>query len=124
LQTSSASIIAAGDVARHRQGADTIRIEHWVHAQRQGQVAAENMLGAGRVFDDPPFFWTHHYGLDLRFTGHAEGWDEVRLDGSLPAHDCTARFFRNGQLLAAASIGRDLENLVIEAELQQQPTAI
>jgi NADPH-dependent 2,4-dienoyl-CoA reductase/sulfur reductase-like enzyme/nitrite reductase/ring-hydroxylating ferredoxin subunit len=119
LQTSVAGIYAAGDVARYRHGAELVRIEHWVHAQRQGQAAAENMLGAGRVFDDVPFFWTHHYGLDIRYSGHAQGWDEVRIEGALAAHDCTARFFRKGELLAAASVGRDQENLAIEAELQR-----
>ena len=117
LQTSAAAIFAAGDVARYRHGSDLIRIEHWVHAQRQGQVAAANMLGADQVFDEVPFFWTHHYDLDLRYTGHAESWDEIRIDGALSARDCTARFFRDGKLLAAVSIGRDLENLSIEADL-------
>ena len=83
LRTSVADVYAAGDVARYRRGAEHVRIEHWVHAQRQGQVAAANLLGAGQAFDDVPFFWTHHYGLDLRYTGHADGWDEIRLDGDL-----------------------------------------
>lgn len=120
LQTSVAGIYAAGDVARYRHGTESIRVEHWVHAERQGQAAAENMLGAGRVFDDVPFFWTHHYGLDIRCSGHAQGWDEVRIEGALAAQDCTARFFRKGELLAAASVGRDQQNLAIEAELQRQ----
>ena len=123
LQTSVAGIYAAGDVARYRHGAELVRIEHWVHSQRQGQAAAENMLGADRVFDDVPFFWTHHYGLDIRYSGHAQGWYEVRIEGALAAQDCTARFFRKGELLAAASVGRDQENLVIEAELQRQPVS-
>jgi NADPH-dependent 2,4-dienoyl-CoA reductase/sulfur reductase-like enzyme/nitrite reductase/ring-hydroxylating ferredoxin subunit len=118
LQTSDPAIFAAGDVARYRCGAEHLRIEHWVHAQRQGQAAAANMLGAKRVFDDVPFFWTNHYGLDLRYTGHAADWDELRIDGSLTAHDCMARFFRAGKLLAAASIGRELENLAVEAKLR------
>jgi NADPH-dependent 2,4-dienoyl-CoA reductase/sulfur reductase-like enzyme/nitrite reductase/ring-hydroxylating ferredoxin subunit len=118
LRTSDPAIFAAGDVARYRRGAEQFRIEHWVHAQRQGQAAAANMLGADQAFDDVPFFWTNHYGLDLRYTGHASEWDELRIDGALLAHDCTARFFRAGKLLAAASIGRELENLAIEAKLR------
>nr|WP_166568986.1 FAD-dependent oxidoreductase [Pseudomonas sp. R5(2019)]NBA95485.1 FAD-dependent oxidoreductase [Pseudomonas sp. R5(2019)] len=118
LQTSVAGHFAAGDVARYQYGADLIRVEHWVHAQRQGQAAAANMLGAGQAFTDVPFFWTHHYGLDLRYTGYAGGWDKVRIDGTLSKQDFTARFFRAGILVAAASVGRDLENLSIEATLQ------
>ncbi|MBG4687998.1 FAD-dependent oxidoreductase [Pseudomonas aeruginosa] len=118
LQTSVAGHFAAGDVARYRYGADLIRVEHWVHAQRQGQAAAANMLGAAQAFTDVPYFWTHHYGLDLRYSGYAHGWDEVRIDGTLTQRDFTARYFRAGVLVAAASVGRDLENLTIEAALQ------
>lgn len=118
LQTSTAGIYAAGDVARYPRGADQIRIEHWVHAQRQGQAAAINLLGGGRAFTDVPFFWTHHYGLDIRCTGVTLGWDDIRIDGSLPDRDFTARYYRAGKLIAAVSAGRDLENLCAEAELQ------
>jgi len=120
LRTSVPDIYAAGDVARFRDGADLIRVEHWVHAERQGQNVAANMLGYQHAFDDVPFFWSHHYDLDIRYVGHAIGWDEVRLEGSIEARDCTARYFRKGTLLAAASIGRDLENLAIEAELRRK----
>jgi NADPH-dependent 2,4-dienoyl-CoA reductase/sulfur reductase-like enzyme len=119
LQTSVAGHFAAGDVARYPYGADLIRVEHWVHAQRQGQAAAANMLGAGQAFTDVPYFWTHHYGLDLRYTGSANGWDEVRIDGTLSKQEFTARYFRAGTLVAAASVGRDLENLSIETTLQR-----
>lgn len=117
LQTSVPGHFAAGDVARYRNGANLVRVEHWVHAQRQGQAAAANMLGAGQRFTDVPFFWTHQYDLELRYSGFAKDWDEVRGEGTLADGDYTARFFHAGKLVAAASIGRDLENLTIEAEL-------
>lgn len=118
LQTSSPGIYAAGDVARYPHGADRVRIEHWVHAERQGQAAAINLLGGEQAFTDVPFFWTNHYGLDIRCTGVTQGWDEIRIDGSLPDRDFTARYYRAGKLIAAVSAGRDLENLSVEAELQ------
>ena len=120
LRTSVPDIYAAGDVARFHAGADLIRVEHWVHAERQGQNVAANMLGYEHAFDDVPYFWSHHYDIEIRYVGHAVGWDEVRIDGSIDARDCTARYLRKGELLAAASIGRDLENLVVEAELRRK----
>jgi nitrite reductase/ring-hydroxylating ferredoxin subunit len=117
LQTSIPGHYAAGDAARYRHGEALVRVEHWVHAQRQGQAAASNMLGAAETFADVPFFWTHQFDLELRFTGNAQGWDAVEIDGDLAARDFTARYRRDGQLVAAASVGRDLENLAIEAEL-------
>lgn len=119
LQTSVSGVYAAGDVARFPSGPDAIRIEHWVHAERQGQCVAANMLGQEHPFDDVPFFWSHHYDLDIRHVGHAAGWDEIRVDGSLVTRDYIARYFHQGTLLAAASIGRDLENLQVEAQLHR-----
>lgn len=123
LRTSVAGIYAAGDAARYPQGDGDARVEHWVHAERQGQVAAANMLGAAQAFDDVPFFWTHHQGLDLRYCGLADAWDDVRIDGDLMQHEFIARYFRGGTLVAAAAMGRDRELLSISQELQVAASA-
>lgn len=117
LQTTVPDHYAAGDVARYPHDGGLVRVEHWVHAQRQGQVAAANLLGAQQAFADVPFFWTHQYGLELRYTGHGKDWDEVRADGALTERDYMARFYRKGRLVAAVSVGRDVENLDTEAAL-------
>jgi NADPH-dependent 2,4-dienoyl-CoA reductase/sulfur reductase-like enzyme/nitrite reductase/ring-hydroxylating ferredoxin subunit len=117
LQTSVPGHYAAGDVARYLHGTERVRVEHWVHAQRMGQAAAANLLGAAQPFKDVPFFWTHQYDVELRWSGVGAGWDEVRVDGDLAKRDATLRYFREGKLVAAATLGRDLECLAIEAEL-------
>ncbi|MUV13115.1 FAD-dependent oxidoreductase [Noviluteimonas gilva] len=119
LQTSLPDHFAAGDVARFPIGDQLARVEHWVHAERMGQAAAANILGAAAAFDDVPFFWTYHQGIDVRYCGYAGKWDRVEIDGALEAQDFTARYFREGVLVAAASVGRDLENLAIEASLHR-----
>ncbi len=117
LQTSIPGLYAAGDVARYPHGGAHARVEHWVHAQRQGQCVADNLLGDAREFTDVPFFWTHQYDLELRVTGHLAGWDELRIEGSPEARDFTARYYRWGTLVAAATVGRDRANLELEADL-------
>lgn len=125
LRTSVPEIYAAGDVARYPwQGpggppSETARVEHWVHAERMGQTAAANILGADAPYDEVPFFWTQQFDMSLRYCGHGTGWEEVKIDGDLDGLDFTARYYRAGELIAAASVGRDLENLQIEEELRQ-----
>jgi NADPH-dependent 2,4-dienoyl-CoA reductase/sulfur reductase-like enzyme/nitrite reductase/ring-hydroxylating ferredoxin subunit len=113
LQTSVPGIYAAGDVARWRDAGSgaTRRVEHWVVAERQGQVAAQNMLGAPQRFDDVPFFWSAHYDLNIRYAGYAPEWDTVQVAGDLGAHDALLSYWKDGRRVAVAAIGRDLQAL-------------
>ncbi|HXU70994.1 MAG TPA: FAD-dependent oxidoreductase [Polyangia bacterium] len=121
LRSSDPNVYAAGDLARYpdpRSGKH-IRVEHWVVAQRQGQTAARNMLGAGERFDDVPFFWSAHYDVGINYVGHAESYDRVELEGSPAAHDCSVRFYAGNELVALATIYRDQESLATERQLEE-----
>lgn len=107
LRSSVPEIFAAGDVARWRWGEESVRIEHWVVAERQGQVAALNMLGAKLPYRDVPFFWSTHHDATIRYVGHGAGWDRLEIDGDPTSRDCAVRYYRGEQLLALATIGRD-----------------
>jgi 3-phenylpropionate/trans-cinnamate dioxygenase ferredoxin reductase subunit len=122
LRTSAPDIYAAGDIARwpDRLTGERIRVEHWVVAQRQGRTAARNMLGQQRRFDAVPFFWSQHYDIAIAYSGHAERWDRIELDGDPAAHDCSVTFWRAGRRLATASVGRDLDNLRAELAFEQE----
>ena len=116
LQTSVPGIYAAGDIARwpDPHSSAPIRVEHWVVAQRLGQVAAHNMLGQRERFQMVPFFWTEQFDFGLAYVGHAEGFDQVVIDGDIDARDCRISYRRAGQELAAAFVHRDLEGLRTE----------
>ncbi|HWE26721.1 MAG TPA: FAD-dependent oxidoreductase [Polyangia bacterium] len=121
LRTSDEHIFAAGDLARYPDARTNkpIRVEHWVVAERQGQTAARNMLGAKEPFDDVPFFWSMHYDVCINYVGHAETWDRIELDGSPAQKDCAARFYEGQELVALATIFRDGESLDSERKLEE-----
>jgi NADPH-dependent 2,4-dienoyl-CoA reductase/sulfur reductase-like enzyme/nitrite reductase/ring-hydroxylating ferredoxin subunit len=125
LETSIPGIWAAGDIARwpDRLTSEKIRIEHWVVAERQGQTAARNMLGAHERFDAVPFFWTQQHDLQLSYVGHAAKWDRVEIDGSLAAKDCTVTYRQGSRKLAVLTIARDRDSLAAEIELERMIAA-
>ncbi len=120
LTTNDAAIYAAGDVARYPDpiSGQSVRIEHWVVAQRQAQTAARNILGgSAEEFSDVPFFWSRHFDLTIRYIGHAPDFDDISVDGSIDDRDATVGYLRDGEVLAVATVGRDLDGLRAETAL-------
>lgn len=96
---------AAGDVAdwpdpmaglRHR-------VEHWLHAQRQGRVAGSNMAGGNEEFAELTSYDTELFGTPVRVYGaplRACTWDvEALATGGVAWGSC------NGRVVAAYTIG-------------------
>ena len=121
LKTSVPEIFAAGDIARWPDPhlGENIRVEHWVVAERQGRIAALNMLGRREPFTAVPFFWSQHYDVPINYVGHAESWDELAVEGDVAAKDCLLSYKRKGRVLAVASIYRDLDNLKAELAMER-----
>ena len=121
LETNVPGIFAAGDIARWPDPrAGNIRVEHWVVAQRQGQTAARNILGARQPFTVPPFFWSNHFDVHIHYVGHAGRDDRPRVSGDVNAKNASVIFENGENVSAVASIGRDVENLKAELALERE----
>ena len=125
LETSAPGIYAAGDIARFpdpRSG-QSIRVEHWVVAERQGQTAARNMLGANEKFDAAPFFWSRHYDAEILYVGHAETWDTLRVSGDVEKGDAALAFISTGKTLAVATLNQPMTSLQAEQAVEENDQA-
>ncbi|MBW4329778.1 FAD-dependent oxidoreductase [Stakelama sp. CBK3Z-3] len=122
LTTSDPAIRAIGDIASypHPRLGRPVRIEHWVHAQRQGEHLARLMLGeTDQGFTDTPFFWSGHYDTKLRYVGHAGKPVKTREQGSIQSGDFAVFFADSSDGKgdqAMLSCGRDREAIEVEAE--------
>ncbi len=125
LRTSAKDVWAIGDAARWPDpwSGESVRVEHWVVAERMGQIAAKSVLGAKVRCDIVPFFWSAHYDRTIRYVGHAERWDRVDVTGDLAAHDAAVAFRRSGKTLAIATLGRDDASLEAEAAIERRDEA-
>jgi len=103
-------LFVGGDIARYPYflTGELIRVEHYGIAQYHGFAAAKNMLGQQFEVKSVPFFWTSQYGKTVRYAGHATSYNRVILDQS-PQDPLifAAYYYRDEQLLAVASMGRD-----------------
>jgi NADPH-dependent 2,4-dienoyl-CoA reductase/sulfur reductase-like enzyme/nitrite reductase/ring-hydroxylating ferredoxin subunit len=113
FRTSAPGVFAAGDIARYPDGVSgqSIRVEHWVAAERHGQVAAANMIGVDTPFREPPFFWTAFYGLGLHYVGHAESWDSIEIEGDLDSKAAVLRYIKDGVVEAVVTVGPEQATL-------------
>jgi len=125
IETSAPGIYAAGDIARWPDpyfGAP-IRVEHWVVAERQGQTAARNVLGARERYDQVSFFWSAHYDVSINYVGHAERIDRTQVEGTAKDRDVAVRYLEGGRLRALATVFRDTESLEAEVTMERSAGA-
>ena len=108
LKTSAANIFAAGDAtsffdpvfARRRH------IEHWDNAERQGRLAARNMLGQRRRFDEVSYFFCDVGDVSFSMLGMPEDADERIGRGSLDAKSFALFYLKDNVPRALFTIGR------------------
>jgi 3-phenylpropionate/trans-cinnamate dioxygenase ferredoxin reductase subunit len=87
LRTSAEAVYAAGDVCEYASPVHDgrhVRIEHEDHAERQGETAARNMLGAAEEHRVVPYFFSDLADwASLEYVGGTAEWDSERVEGSM-----------------------------------------
>ncbi len=126
LQTNVPGVFAAGDVARHDHPVfGRIRVEHFDNAMKMGEAAARNMLGRTKVFDDPHWFWSDQYDVNIQMAGFATEWDDVIVRGSLEERRFAAFLLKDGVLRSTFTMNwpRDVRRSMplIKAQVRPDP---
>ncbi len=120
LRTSAPGVWAAGDLARwpDPSSGESVRIEHWVLAQRLGQAAARSILGAKERFRSVPFFWSRHYDVSIQCVGSAAGWEHADSVGNPRQGQGTVLLRKGGRTLGVATVGDPRASLGAELALE------
>ena len=100
--TSDPDVLAIGDVARAHNTAlgQSVRVEHWDNAIRQGNAVAKVLLGQDVSYDWQPYFYTDQYDLGMEYVGYSDPSDEVVVRGDTSTGEFIA-FWLDGPKLTA-----------------------
>lgn len=130
LETAIPGVFAAGDVARQDHPVfGPIRVEHFDNAIKMGEMAARNMLGNGLVFDDPHWFWSDQYDVQVQMAGFAPTWRRMIVRGSIEERSfCAFLLDDDGVLRSTVSISwaRDVRRSfeLIRRRVRPDPAAL
>jgi hypothetical protein len=94
-----------------------------VLAERLGQAAARNILGAEEPFRAVPFFWSRHYDVSIQYVGSAASWKDADSIGDPRHGQGTVLFKKEGRTLAVASVGDARVSLEAELALESGDAA-
>jgi p-cumate 2,3-dioxygenase ferredoxin reductase subunit len=78
-RTAAPDIFCAGDAALQwsRCHGRAIRVETWANAQNQAIAVAANMIGDIKEYNDPPWFWTDQFDLNIQVVGDMCNADHI-----------------------------------------------
>jgi p-cumate 2,3-dioxygenase ferredoxin reductase subunit len=104
-RTAVPNVFSAGDVALQWSKCHdrAIRVETWANAQNQAICVAGNMVGAGREYSDPPWFWSDQYDLNIQVVGDMLNADQI-VRGDIGSDRFSVAAMRGNEIVGAISI--------------------
>jgi len=100
-QTSDPAIWAAGDCASFPDAGGRLRLESVGNAIDMAECVADNILGAGRLYQPKPWFWSDQFDAKLQIAGLNTGYTEVIARHS---EGLSFWYYRNETLLAVDAL--------------------
>ncbi|MDB6176822.1 FAD-dependent oxidoreductase [Paracoccus sp. Z330] len=127
-RSSDAAIWAAGDCASFPWQGERIRLESVGGAIDMGELVADNMLGAGRIYEPKPWFWSDQFDAKLQIAGLGTGYDHIVSRKGDGTHGGSVWYFRMGRLIAVDALNDARAYMIgkrlIEAGKSPQPDEI
>ena len=129
-RTSAPDVFAAGDCTSHPNAffGRRVRLESVPNAMDQGRVAAAAMLGADRVYESEPWFWSDQHGVRLQMAGLSEGADRTVLRGAYGDESFIAFHLRDGVLIGVDAVNSVREFIfcrrLVAARARPDPDAL
>lgn len=111
LETDSAGVFAAGDVAAYPDPVigERMHFEHWDNAIASAQTAAANMAGGDEPYRHIPYFFSDQFDLSLNVLGYPSDQAQITIRGDMGAKKFTALYVQNNVLRAVLMVNDDAQ---------------
>ncbi len=121
-RTNIDDIFAVGDCTNHYNDhySINVRLESVHNAIEQGKTAAATICGKNKPYRQVPWFWSDQYDLKIQSVGISAGHDEHVVVGDPEADSFSVLYFNDQRLIAADSICRPADYMVVRKLLQER----
>lgn len=127
-RSSDPAIWTAGDCASFPHAGGRIRLESVGNAIDMAECVADNMLGAGRVYQARPWFWSDQFDAKLQIAGLGTGYDRIVTRPGDGAHGGSVWYYAEGRLIAVDALNDARAYMIgkrlIEAGKSPDPQAV
>jgi len=111
-------IFAAGDIANFYLPLldRNMRVEHYDVAEKQGTVAGTNMAGGEASYNEPPYFFSDQYDLNINAFGDLSHPTKIVTKGEMSNSGFIQYYLEGKKLAAILAINYDWDKIEEEKE--------
>ncbi|WP_454915641.1 FAD-dependent oxidoreductase [Xanthobacter sediminis] len=126
LRTGVANVYAAGDITNFHDPVFARRrhLQHWDNAQKQGRLAARNMLGRRLRYDEVSYFFCEVGDIGFNVLGATEEADNWIARGSLEEGSFALFYLKGDVPRALFSVGRPPDEIRVTEGLIRYRVAL